>query len=496
MVHDNERNAEPDAPGTKVSPVGTAPANSRFVHLFHCSPVPMVLADAAGGAIELNDMFRRIYGYVADDLHPFAAWCERTLTDPLATTALLARWAAADPRPAVLFLDEVDALVGDTLISLLRQLRAGYTQRPQAFPQSVILCGVRDVRDYRIHTSNQEIITGGSAFNIKAESLRMGSFSFAETQALWAQHTAATGQTFDQAIWPELWEDTQGQPWLVNALGHELTYKEVRLRQRSLPVSLEDYKAARERLIQSRATHLDQLTDKLREARVQRIVAALLGGEAIDERFPEDDLQYAEDLGLIRRKPDLAIANRLYRETLPREITSPIQDVLHYPQPSFLTAERRLDMNKLLAAFQQFFREHSEAWLDGFEYREAGPQLLMQAFLQRIVNGGGRINREYGLGRRRTDLLIEWPIDEAQGYHGPVQRVVIELKLLKKAPESTLREGLQQTAEYADRVGADEAHLLLFDRRPGQSWEERIFQREECVGEPTGKARSIGVWGV
>ena len=73
-------------------------------------------------------------------------------------------------------LDEVDALIGDTLISLLRQIQAGYAQRPQAFPQSIILCGVRDVRDYRIHTKNQEVITGGRAFNIKAESLRMGSF--------------------------------------------------------------------------------------------------------------------------------------------------------------------------------------------------------------------------------------------------------------------------------------------------------------------------------
>ncbi|MBF0235909.1 MAG: hypothetical protein HQK65_23180, partial [Desulfamplus sp.] len=44
--------------------------------------------------------------------------------------------------PTVLLLDEVDALVGDTLISLLRQLRGGYTQRPESFPVSAILCGV------------------------------------------------------------------------------------------------------------------------------------------------------------------------------------------------------------------------------------------------------------------------------------------------------------------------------------------------------------------
>ncbi|WP_222424017.1 AAA-like domain-containing protein, partial [Desulfamplus magnetovallimortis] len=79
--------------------------------------------------------------------------------------------------PAILLLDEVDALVGDTLISLLRQIRAGYTDRPSSFPQSIILCGVRDVRDYRMKQPDGEIITGGSAFNIKAKSLRMGNFT-------------------------------------------------------------------------------------------------------------------------------------------------------------------------------------------------------------------------------------------------------------------------------------------------------------------------------
>ena len=80
---------------------------------------------------------------------------------------MLRYWSETTPKPTVLLLDEVDALVGDTLISLLRQIRAGYAQRPEAFPQSIILCGVRDVRDYRLHRSDGEVITGGSAFHIE-----------------------------------------------------------------------------------------------------------------------------------------------------------------------------------------------------------------------------------------------------------------------------------------------------------------------------------------
>ncbi|MDR1063587.1 MAG: hypothetical protein LBL48_06605 [Azoarcus sp.] len=404
---------------------------------------------------------------------------------------LLEHWAGISARPAVLFLDEVDALVGDTLISLLRQIRAGYAQRPQSFPQSIVLCGVRDVRDYRIHQGDGEVITGGSAFNIKAKSLRMGNFSPQEVKALWLQHTEATGQAFDEAIFPELWEDTAGQPWLVNALGYELTWELREKRDRSQPITLADYKEAREWLIHSRATHLDQLIDKLREPRVHSVIAALLAGEQEDLNISPHDYEYVADLGLICTRPGVRISNRIYREVIPRELTWAVQiGIANQEQEWYVASGHRLDVPRLLAAFQQFFRENVEAWIERFDYREAGPQLLMQAFLQRIVNGGGRINREYGLGRCRTDLFIEWPLDESRGLYGPMQRIVIELKILRGKLETVIVQGLEQTADYADRVGADEAHLVIFDRAPDKPWDEKIWRREEKQGE-----REITVWG-
>ena len=103
----------------------------------------------------------------------------------------LTRWAELDSRPLVLLIDEIDTLVGDTLISVLRQLRSRYDMRPGGFPQSVILCGVRDVRDYQIYSSREGTnVKGGSAFNIKAESLRLGDFSQGEVRELLAQYTA------------------------------------------------------------------------------------------------------------------------------------------------------------------------------------------------------------------------------------------------------------------------------------------------------------------
>ena len=409
-----------------------------------------------------------------------------------ALTELLTYWATITDKPTVLFLDEVDALVGDSLISLLRQIRGGYTQRPDAFPISIILCGVRDVRDYRMETPHKEIITGGSAFNIKAKSLRLGNFNEAEIRALWEQHTAATGQTFAEAIYPALWEDTRGQPWLVNALGYELTNEIPHLFSRNIPITLEDYHTARERLIQSRATHLDQLIDKLKEPRVHRVIAAMLSNADDDTDIPIDDLNYVDDLGLIRLQPIPQIANRIYQETIPRELSWSKQMMITHRQHWYLTPERRLDMTKLLLAFQQFFREQSDVWIDQINYKEAGPQLLLQAFLQRIVNGGGRITREYGLGRKRTDLYIEWPVNEQAGYHGEVQKIVLELKILYASSKTTRKKGLVQTADYAAHCGADEAHLIIFDRDPNITWDAKIWHEPDNT---QGK-RTITVWGL
>ncbi len=408
-----------------------------------------------------------------------------------ALTRLLSLWVRHCNRPVVLFLDEIDALVGDTLISVLRQIRGGYTQRPAAFPISIVLCGVRDVRDYRIETGGQEIITGGSAFNIKTESLRLGNFTRQEVAALWLQHTEETGQTFAEAIFPELWADTCGQPWLVNALAWELTEKMSHLADRRVPVTLEDYRTAREKLIQSRATHLDQLTDKLKEPRVHHVMSAILSGADDESDIPTDDIQYVADLGLITARPDTQIANRIYQEVIPRELIWSKQTRITHQQHWYLTPERRLDIPRLLQAFQQFFREHSDTWIQQFDYKEAGPQLLLQAFLQRIVNGGGRISREYGLGRKRTDLYIEWPVDEQAGFHGEIQRIVLELKIRYGSLEATLKDGLPQTADYAARCGADEMHLLIFDRRTDISWDDKIWHQTKHQDH-----RTITVWGL
>ncbi len=402
----------------------------------------------------------------------------------------LTRWSEVDPRPLVLLIDEIDALIGDTLVSVLRQFRSRYPQRPARFPQSVILCGVRDIRDYRIHAKSEGApITGGSAFNIKAESLRLGDFSEADIRALLAQHTAETGQPFQEAAIERIADSTRGQPWLVNALAYETCFRGRAARgarKRREPVTAAAVDAAREELILRRETHLDQLVDKLREDRVRRVVEPMLAG-LDDTDFQQRDLEYVRDLGLVALDSPIRVANPIYAEVVPRELAYVAQERMTDEQVGYL-AEKTLDVERLLRDFQEFSRDNGESWMARFAYREAGPQLLLQAYLQRVVNGGGRIEREYALGRRRVDLLVRWPLDD----NGAERRVVIECKVRRDplSIESVISRGLEQTRDYMEQCGTAEGHLVVFESDENKPWSERLFRREEAVG-----GANLVVWG-
>jgi hypothetical protein len=211
----------------------------------------------------------------------------------------------------VLFLDEIDALFDDTLLSVLRQLRPGYSRRPTSFPQSVALIGLRDVR-------------GGpsSSFNIKAESLTLRNFTADEVAELYDQHTAETGQLFTSHAKALAYDLTRGQPGLLNALARETVD---RLEpDRSVSIDAHHIDRAKEILIERRDTHLDSLVARLREPRVQRVIEPIVAGDIVAPDLLEDDIRLVQDLGLIVSGPaGFEIANPIYREVIPGALRDP-----------------------------------------------------------------------------------------------------------------------------------------------------------------------------
>jgi len=376
-------------------------------------------------------------------------------------------WASSSEKPIVLMIDEIDALLDDVLISVLRQLRDGYQARPGHFPASVVLVGLRDVRDYKFRLrEDRESMGTTSPFNIKSESLLLENFSKEEVFELLEQHTIETGQVFPREVKEEIFFLTHGQPWLTNALANQIVAK-ILQDDYSREITPDIVGEAKNQLILRRDTHLDSLIDKLREEKVKTVVQAIINGDNILFDPLNDRIAYTRDLGIVGPKDPLNFANPIYAEIIPRIMGHSFQ--ASFPQeidtPFFLNTHNEIDMKKLMLAFQEFYRENAESWIERFEFKESAHHLLMMAFLQRIVSSGGEIIREMAVGNGRVDLLVRYK----------QQRIAMELKI--KRGDRSIEKARQQLSRYLERMGLKEGYLVIFDPGAG-NWDDKLYYRE------------------
>jgi hypothetical protein len=387
---------------------------------------------------------------------------------------------AVAPKPLVVFLDEVDVMEEDVMVSSLRQLRNGFAGRgPGVFPVSIALVGMKDLRDYIEKAKDGISVNPGSPFNVKAASIRLGNFTQNDLARLFAQRTEETGQRISPEALAYAWEQSQGQPWIVNNLFMRATLRILDENDFST-VELHHVQAARAQMVEARETHLDALAYRLENPEVRKIIEMMLVGDTDMNIGRGRGLDLCVDLGLVVNDSEgLRIANPIYREVLGRELSHSAQTAMP-PASTFRwqKPDGALDLDLLLSEFQKFWRSNSELWEAKSDYTEVFPHLLLMAFLQRLLNGGGHINREFALGRGRLDLHIEYKGDE----------FLLELKLLREhdSPSELLEESLEQIKKYRDGLGPSvAAYLLLFDRRSAGKkapWDERVYWRVEADG--------------
>ncbi len=383
-------------------------------------------------------------------------------------------------KPLVLLFDEADCLSEGTLILFLRQLRDGFNTRQRApFPSSVALVGMRNIRDYKAKVRpDSDTLGSASPFNISARSLTLKNFSREEITTLYAQHTEATGQAFPSNVVDKVFEQTQGQPWLVNAIAKEII-EDILGNDHSKSITIDQVEQAIQNIVLRRDTHIDSLLERLKESRVRKVIEPIITGSDQLIDFLSDDFSYVKDLGLIRCENNrLETSNPIYREVIIRWLNFSEQQTLgfKYPDknlPRYLNSDETVNMRFLLEDFQQFWRENSEAWVERFDYKEAAPHLILMAFLQRVINGGASLTREYAAATGRIDLLLE---------HNE-RKYPMELKLWE-SPRA-LKEGLEQMNRYLDKLGENEGWLILFDRRPNKTWEEKISWKTESLNGKT-----------
>lgn len=380
--------------------------------------------------------------------------------------AFLSEWSFAAPRPLVVFLDEIDALVDDTLVSVLRQLRSGYYRRPEYFPSSLALIGLRDVRDYKVASGGSDRLNSPSPFNVAVRSITLRNFTEAEVKTLLHQHVDETGQIITDEAMAQIFTLSQGQPWLVNALA-KVCVEELE-EDWAKPILLSHVEEAKEILIQRRQVHLDQLLDKLRTKRVRSVIEPILAGGSMED-VPRDDRDYVVDLGLVQRSSGgrLAIANPIYKEIIPRELASAAQESLPKISPSWLNPDGTLNPNRLLAAFLDFWRQHGQPLLKSAPYHEIAPHLVLMAFLHRVVNGEGIIDREYAIGSGKMDIYVRYGRGER------AVQMAMELKVWRDGRPNPLAMGLTQLDDYMNGLSyngspVETGWLVIFDQRSNQ----------------------------
>ncbi|MBO0802978.1 MAG: hypothetical protein J2P25_07880 [Nocardiopsaceae bacterium] len=443
-------------------------AEGRMVALlFSCERARIYLEDAGAvgrailQAITEEARFQRLPA----DCMPPDPW-PTAPPDSLLSAGLRA-WAESCPRPLALFFDEIDSLTGDPLLSVLSQLRDGFRSRPEGFPASVALCGLRDIRDYRVASGRDpERRSTSSPFNVKVESLRMGDFTKDQVAELYGQHTAETGQDFTPEAVDRAFSYSQGQPWLVNSLAREAIVK-MGVKPPE-PVTAAHIDEAKERLILDRQTHLDYLSDRLAEPRVQRVVEPVLTGGLLPTRDSvyDDDVSYVRDLGLIAASDPVRIANPVYKEVIVRVLSLGIRrSIVDVDPRDYLLPDGRLDFGMVLKRFARFWQSFGKMLAQGGDYHETAPQLVFLAYLQSVVNGSGFVDCEYGLGRGRIDVYVRKFYTDADGKKA-VQREAVELKVRRQGRGNPLKDGLGQLDEYLSQLDVDAGSLIVFDRRP------------------------------
>ncbi len=379
-------------------------------------------------------------------------------------------------KPLVIFFDEIDSLQDETLVTFLRQLRDGFITRSKIpFLHSAVLIGMRNIRDYKSKVRDDRTTLGSaSPFNIITDALTINNFSLEDIESLYRQHTEETGQIFARPVIEKIFEQTDGQPWLVNAIAREIVEKILK-NDYTKQIAINTVEEAIQNIILHRDTHIDSLLDKLKEPRVQKVIESILLGKSGDINIMDDDTRYCLNLGLIKlENKEVIPGNKIYGEVIVRTLNYNTQFYLYNQiKNKWIDKEGNIDMEGLLKGFQQFWRENSDIWMEKYEYKEAAPHLILQAFLQRIINGGGEILREYASGRERMDLCVI--------YAG--KKYVIELKIMYS--KSVIKDGLEQISSYLSRIGENRGWLVIFDRSDKKNWDEKIYWQTENIGGKT-----------
>jgi hypothetical protein len=215
-----------------------------------------------------------------------------------------------------------------------------YKKVKQKALYSIGLVGIRDI--------TKLVVGGVSPFNI-ADQVDLPPFSLKNVQDLYAQYTEETNQPFTEKAVKMVYEETSGQPWLVNRLGSILTLD---IKPGTIePIDEKDVDRAIQILFREKNNHFDNLYEK---AKLYKETFVEIVFDHVKYKPNHEEQSWLEQFGLIKDKNGRAVvANNIYKS----RFVEIFFDEANVPEPgespmtTYGLPDGKLDMKRIFLDF-------------------------------------------------------------------------------------------------------------------------------------------------
>ncbi|MDQ1350399.1 MAG: hypothetical protein QG657_700 [Acidobacteriota bacterium] len=364
-------------------------------------------------------------------------------------------------KKIVVFIDEFDGIPLSELENFLTTLRELYQKHKKLTHKALYSVGLAGIRNI-----TKLVVGGVSPFNI-ADQVVLPPFSLKNVRDLYAQYTAETNQPFTEPAVKSVYEETQGQTWLVNRLGAILTTD---IKPETVePIDEKDVEKALKLLLRQKNNHFDNLYEKakLYKEKFIEIVFDNVKYLAYDE-----EQSWLEQYGLIKDENGHAVvANNIYKSAFVEIFFEEVNAYENIPPQRYELPGNRLDMENILLDFEQYI---AQIGVQAF-YKEKKPyektgQFLLTAWLYQFVKGGGgELGYEVKSGLGIMDVMLT--------YKG--KKYIIETKVNHQSNITrTLNQGVAQVSgKYLATEFCHEGYLVIFDTKTpvGETMDPQYF---------------------
>ncbi|MCD6293727.1 MAG: AAA-like domain-containing protein [Deltaproteobacteria bacterium] len=349
-----------------------------------------------------------------------------------------------EQKKIVIFIDEFDGIPRSELenfLTTLRELYQEYKGREDKALYSVGLVGIRNV--------TKLVVGGVSPFNI-ADQVNLPPFSLKNVHDLYGQYTEETNQPFTEGAVRKVYEETVGQPWLVNRLGTILT---IDIKPETTePISKEDVEKGVEMLLYEENSHFDNITEKAKQLKETFVDIVFNGVEYV----PGDDEQsLLITHGLIKAEgKNLSVSNPIYKKRFTKTFFRGIATRVDASFRPYYLPDGSLNMERVLTDFEKYIAQiGAAAFYSTKKPMEITGKFQLTAWLYQFVpEGKGELFYESKTGLGIMDIMLI--------YRG--KKYIIELKINRYA--GTIDDALEQlTEKYLLPERVAHGYIVVFD---------------------------------